>query len=275
MIIESTITTRHLSEQTAKRVEKDLEQIYELAFNATNIYGFVSGLVSQRGEIQKEMVLEVFDKITRYHSENQCYYLGWKSNDKHRTIGRSIKMSRFILPLGSDSHYSKHKSVKTLQDIENTCLMLDGKVNAEVSLSGLYDDQESYERLCQGERLSSDYFDIRFYPSRGTMHFFPKRADVIRRLNVYVGKARQWLPEDINQASESFINQFEQAEKVSKGFDIKKELNFSSSCLARALDDGDTQNVNAICTLIEKSQADLGIALCLETGQQYRAALVA
>lgn len=260
MIINSSVVTSKLSRSTAKELESQLEQIYSLAFNATNIYGFLAGLAGQRGEIIKSMLLEVFDDITRYHSTNTCYYLGWKSNDKHRTLGRSIKMSRFILPLNVES-WSRRSGVKTLQDIEATFLYLDGKAEATVSLPAMFEDKETYDRLAQGERITTDYFDIRYYPKRGSMHFFPRCPDLIRRFNVFIGKSRQWLPEDMHQASQSFIEQFDEAEKISKRFDLEKELKaYNSYDLARILSNEDASTMEKVSSLLLQSQEELELA---------------
>src|SRR5690606_23832523 len=62
-------------------------------------------------------------------------------------------------------------------------------------------------------RLSSDYFDVRFYGGRGTIHFFPRSLEVIERLNRTVGKYRQWLPPSDEQANADFHAQYDKAEK--------------------------------------------------------------
>lgn len=268
LIINSTINTHRLSRLTAKQVESQLDAIYALAFNATNIYGFIAGLTSQRAEIQKEMILEVFDDIVRYYSENTCYYLGWKSNDAHRRIGRSIKMSRFILPLGTRRSHWDSTGVKTLQDIESTFLYLDGKSSAEQRLVDVFEDEATFQRVSGGERVTTDYFDVRYYPTQGTMHFFPRRADLLQRLNLYVGQARQWLPEDMNQASESFVYQFDQAEKISKKINLVKlfKLHYANS-LGDIFTNQDRREMELITKTISDSQRDLGLLPCLEDNQ--------
>lgn len=274
MVIDSCILTSRLTRSTAKEVESQLELIYELAFNATNIYGFLLGLAEQRGEIQKSMLLEIFDDITRYHSTNTCYYLGWKSNDKHRTIGKSIKMSRFILPLGQSS-WRGRQDIKTLQDIEATFLYLDGKASPTLSLPRVFEDPITSKLLTSGERLTTDYFDIRYYPQRGTMHFFPRRADLVQRLNVFVGKARQWIPEDMQAAAPSFQEQFEKAEAISKRFNLAKELKtYNDHELHRKLNDGDTHILETVTNVLIESQEQLSIITNIEDQSTQQLALM-
>ena len=266
-IINSSYTTHHLTAQTRNEVQNEFSRIAELEFNTANVYGFLHGLVSQSGKIQEDMMLEVFDDITRYHHGNHDYYLGWKSNDKHRTAGKSVKMTRFILPADSITNTSfistgGYRDIERLKDVERLFNRLAGVRESEVSLAGLLEDRDTFRALVNGERLSSDYFDIRYYAKRGSIHFFPKRKDLIRRLNVMVGRARQWLPESVEQASDVFMAQFDHADNVMKHLDKKAE-----SYEAK-------YDEQLLCDYIEQAQRDAGITPCLEGDARYRSALL-
>jgi len=73
-----------------------------------------------------------------------------------------------------------------------------------------------------GDRLSSDYCDVRYYPGVGTIHFFPTNKAVIDRMNRLVGKERQWIPQDDAKASKAFWEQFEKAESVTRAMVMPK-----------------------------------------------------
>jgi hypothetical protein len=79
--------------------------------------------------------------------------------------------------------------------------------------------------LASGVRLACDYFEVRWYPGRGTIHFFPKRKDLIDRLNRLVGRARQWLPQREDMVSKDFWFAYERAEKFDLA--IQREVNKS------------------------------------------------
>jgi hypothetical protein len=215
-ILRSTHVLSRLSSKAQKRVESQFEDIRALEFTCANVYGFLNGLVQSAGVIQMEMVCDVFDAITRYHSDNVVYYMGWKSNDRHRSAGMRLKMSRFILPGERDTSWRATASFELRQmlaDFDKVFAMLDGKQSPTVGLASLFETPESFERLKKGHRLSSDYFDVRFYRGIGTVHFFPRRKDIVERLNRVVGQHRQWLPPTMEQASEDFRRQYEQAER--------------------------------------------------------------
>lgn len=215
-ILQSTHVLSRLSHAAHKRVLSEFENIKALEFTVANVYGFLHGIVQKGGEIQLGMVCDVFDLITRYHTENTVYYMGWKSNDKHRTAGIRIKRSRFIIPGESHESYRSRASFDVLGmlgDFDRVFAMLDGKSTPAVGLRTLFESAESYQQLVRGQRLSSDYFDVRYYGGRGTIHFYPRSVEVIERLNRVVGRHRGWLPDQMDEADADFRKQYEDAEK--------------------------------------------------------------
>jgi hypothetical protein len=227
-ILRSTQVTSRLSSAAQKRLEADFATVKSLEFTVANIYGFLQGILDQQGDIQLAMICDVFDLITRYHSDNTVYYLGWKSNDKHRTLGMRIKTTRFILPGHATESYQtglNWESQRLLSDIDKVFALLDGKAMAAVGLEAVFDHH--FQRLRSGERISGSYFDVRYYPGIGTIHFFPKSKTLIDRMNRLVGHQRRWLPPADTQAGSGFWQQFDQAEKLDKAFhsEVRKRCN--------------------------------------------------
>lgn len=224
-ILHSTEVTNRLSSKAHKRMLTEFEVIKQLEFTVQNIYGFLSGLIQNQGEIQIGMVCDVFDEITRYHEDNTVYYLGWKSNSKHRTAGMRIKMSRFILPHNNSyGHGLSWEATQRLRDFDKVFAMLDGKLAPEVSLELVFN--QHFSALQHGERIDSSYFQVRYYPGRGTIHFFPKDKKLIDRLNRMVGAQRNWLPPVDQPVNEAFWVQFTDAEKFDR--EVRKEVSQST-----------------------------------------------
>src|SRR5674476_2159 len=141
------------------------------------------------------MACDVFDMITKFHTDNTVFYKGWKSNDKYRTCGMQDKTTRFILPRHSTDGWQSNlswESEQMLRDFDKVFAMLDCKSSPEVGLYDLF--RGSFNELRCSKRLSSSYFDVRYYPGAGTIHFFPRRKKLVGRLNLLVGRYRQWLP---------------------------------------------------------------------------------
>lgn len=216
-ILRSTEVLSRLSSRAQKRMESEFEHIKSLEFTAKNVYGFLQGLCEAAGAIQMDMVLDVFDDIVRYHEDNTVFYMGWKSNGRHRTAGMRLKTTRFILPGHATEHWNKSLSFdsqRQLADFDKVFAMLDGKqVTATRGLCSVFQDPAAFERLRKGSREQSDYFEVRYYPKRGTIHFFPRSKELMDRLNRLVGQHRQWLPPNKEEANADFHAQYEQAEK--------------------------------------------------------------
>lgn len=107
-----------------------------------------------------------------------------------------------------------------LRDYDKVFAMLDGKREPDVSLEWVF--RFKFDELRWGHRMSTSYFDVRFYPGVGTIHFFPRDKKLIDRLNRLVGRHRKWLPPTDEGVSKDFWLQYEKAEKFDG--EIRKEF---------------------------------------------------
>ena len=222
-ILRSSNVTSRLSSKAQQRVESEFENIKKLEFTVSNIYGFLLGIIESQSQIQIEMMCDVFDEITKYWSDNTHYYRGWRSNDKHRTCGMKIKATRFVLPrhgAGCWSHNFSWETERLLSDFDRVFALVDGKREPAVSLLSVA--RQRFDDLRRGERVSSSYFDLRFYRGIGTLHFFPKSKKLIDRFNRIVGAHRRWLPNETERVSKDFWLQFDQADKFDK--ELRNEI---------------------------------------------------
>jgi len=223
-ILRGSKVTSKLSSKAQKRVEAEFETIKQMEFSVLNVLGFLCGIVDSQQDIQKEMVLDVFDQISKYHADNVFWVKGWKSNSKHRTCGYSIKTTRFILPGNSIFSFStgfRFETEQMLRDFDKVFSLLDGKAAPEEMIhenSLVAVSHRNFDELRRGKRISSNYFDIRFYPGAGTIHFFPRSKTLIGRLNRMVGKWRKWLPEDDAHANAAYWDYYDKAERFDKEF---------------------------------------------------------
>ncbi|RME42248.1 MAG: DUF4942 domain-containing protein [Chloroflexi bacterium] len=207
--------TSRFSRNVRAELESQLDMLTKMEFSEENIHAVLEGLLQSKTELDFRMLEEVFDEITRYHSDNRWYYRGWKSNDRHR-LGWRIRTTRFILPRmknwsGTGLDWEAEQKVF---DIDRAFALLDGRTEPEL---GMLDAIKAHsEEFVSGQRISSDYFDVRFFKGIGTMHFFPRRKDLVERLNRIVGKRRQWLPDHPDDADKAFWMQYEKADRVTR-----------------------------------------------------------
>jgi hypothetical protein len=216
-VLHSSEIHQRLSSKAYQQLKAQFDQVKKMEFTVSNIYGFLLGLVESQGDMQMQMVCDVFDEITKYHSENRVYYRGWESNDKHRTAGFRIKTSRFILPrqeiCTSGPASGTHQ---LLSDLDRVFALLDGKAEPDVKLAHACRMQS--DELRDAQRVCSSYFDVRYYKGTGTMHFYPRHPKLIDRLNRMVGRQRGWLPPPDAPVHESFWLQYDQAETLDSQF---------------------------------------------------------
>lgn len=208
-----------LASGARKRLEREFSEVSKLEFSLSNARSFVQGVLESAGQLQQQMACDAFDMITAFHSENRVWYRGWKSNDKHRTAGWRIKKSRFILPVEQEwSKWSRgigYHGENMLRDLDMTFSMLDGLAETDYSL--LRAARDRIDELAAGDRITTRYFDVRFYKGIGTMHFYPRSQKIMDRLNKMVGQMRGWLPPAHERVSKEFWIQYEQADKIARG----------------------------------------------------------
>jgi len=226
-IIRSSLLTDKLSNQARRKVEASAESIYELEFSVANVYGFLSGVIESMGSIYTEMICDLFDTVIERSSDNVVFYKSWKSNRKHR-IGVRIRKSRFIIPRFSVSAFGgslSYESNQFLSDIDKVFGYLHG-------ITGPYDGLVhgfNTNNVLNADRISTRFFDFRFYRGTGTIHFYPKSEEVVEKINLFVGKLRAWIPGDMTEANDDFQRQYEKGESMTKEYmaEYKKSARYS------------------------------------------------
>lgn len=73
-------------------------------------------------------------------------------------------------------------------------------------------------RVIGGERISTKYFDFRFYQGTGTIHFYPASEAVVEKINRFVGKTGNWILGDMTEANQDFQKQYENGESLTKEY---------------------------------------------------------
>ncbi|WP_103737848.1 DUF4942 domain-containing protein [Diaphorobacter sp. LR2014-1] len=223
-IIRSSLLTDKLSNQARRKVEAQAEQIYQLEFTLSNVYGFLKGVVMNMGDIYNDMICGLFDNIMNRSNDNVVFYKSWKSNAKHKKLGMRVKRTRFILPRFTCSYLSglSYEGEQFLSDVDKVFGYLDGVTDRYDGLVSAFKTQ----KVENGKRYSTRYFDFRFYFAAGTIHFYPKNMEVIERLNRFVGKIRNWIPSDWEEANQDFKKQYDEGEKLQDSY--QKEFRKSS-----------------------------------------------
>ena len=194
-VFQCTDFTSRFTQSVRSSIEQELRAMRSFEFTRDNIHGMLEGLLANKTELDMKAVEEVFDRFTRFGTDNAHYYKGWKSNDKHR-FGMQLKSTRIIMPYMDAALIGglDYEARRTLDDIDRVFAMLDGK--AEISgprITECASANKDAFRLAQ--RLTAEYWDLRYYRKGKTLHLFPRRTDLMDRMNRIVGARRRWIPD--------------------------------------------------------------------------------
>lgn len=86
-----------------------------------------------------------------------------------------LAMTRFILPIraGFSAGSVCYEEERILRDYDLAFATLDGKTPDQVfGVLDAFKDPMYKSDICQSKRIKTAYFDIRYYPRSGTLHFF-------------------------------------------------------------------------------------------------------
>ena len=130
-----------------------------------------------------------------------------------------VTTKRFVIPFRPN-----YDTKRMLGDFDKVFAMLSGVYEPKTRLESIFDGAAKSD-LHQSQRVTTDYFDIRYYPGIGTLHFFPRDQALMDTLNRAVGKHREWLPpaEEMHEASPAFWEQFNHAERYAKDVTIARD----------------------------------------------------
>lgn len=194
-----------------------LLDVYEnMEFNYNNIHILYDNILSSTLNLIEESILTFFDDVTggyNYYPEtkkNVYLYNGWKTNNGYKIN------KRFILPISiRDNICYPTSSEEKFRDIEKIFIYFNNGRKPEKPLA------EAFKEFKKNKSRDSNQFEnelihCRYY-QKGTCHFTIKDENLLRRLNIYVGKRRQWLPpdyayksyNDCTEEEQLLINNFE------------------------------------------------------------------
>ena len=135
-----------------------------------------------------------------------------------------------------------------VSDIDKVFALLDGKpTDTEGGLVEAFKTRwrrkvPKEDALYYGDRVTTRYFDVRYYRGIGTIHLYPRDPALIDRMNRAVGRHRRWLPGNDADASAGFWKHYDMAEKMDAAVTRRANAKFAATNRTaiswRALDGG-------------------------------------
>ena len=214
---------------TSNLQSKYLHMVTELAnyeFSRFNIERVQREMMAELIDGAKVCIMELFDKLTVYHSYNDTvengnvhYYNGWKTNKAYMLDKRCIIPAYSIWSQWGD-HFDMNAIYALLSDMEKALNYLDGGITQPVDLKSTLRYALETGRT---RNIHFKYFDISLY-KKGTVHITLHNEELLKRFNIYAAQNRGWLPpsygkkkyDEMSAEEKSVIDSFQGKEDYSK-----------------------------------------------------------
>lgn len=207
---------------TSNLQSKYLHMVGELEnyeFSRFNIERIKSEMMAELIDGAKVCIMELFDKLTVYHSYNDTvengnvhYYNGWKTNKAYMLNKRCIIPAYSIWSQWGEQ-FDMNAIFSLLSDMEKALNYLDGGVTQPVDLESTLKNALDTGKT---RNIHFKYFDISLY-KKGTVHITFHNEELLKRFNIYAAQNRGWLPpsygkkkyNDMDSEEKSVIDSFQ------------------------------------------------------------------
>ena len=212
-----------------------LNELRQYDFTKYNIQEVMNSIMAGMNESLNTTIMGLFDDLTYKYTYNQYssnihLYNGWKTN-----IGYKINDKKVILPLSGyddmwygDKVYFGYGVEDKIRDMQKAFEYLEGgKTEGFDNIREILQKAEEENN----DLVEFKYFKIKFY-KKGTGHIYWKDKELVKKLNIYGGKNKNWLPdnygttsyEDMNQEEKNVVNEFEGEKEYQKTLANSKYL---------------------------------------------------
>lgn len=175
-----------------------LSELVNYDFSYYNIKNLQISMCESRIEGIENAILDVFDRCTRHYWFPECeknthFYDGWSTNKAY------IIEKKVILPMKTfDPLFKKYYMFsgtngwdcrETLTDMEKVFNYLKGNLNS-TTIGDILRSAQDNQQL---KKIDTKYMILNFY-KKGTVHIEFKDLDLLKKLNIFAGRKKGWLP---------------------------------------------------------------------------------
>lgn len=214
-----------------------VSQMADYEFSAFNIQQTIEKILGQLQTGVEDAIMKCFDKLSAKHTynndiqnDNIHYYNGWKTNEAHRVnvkciiptygcFARGYKVDKYGHWKDTLEGLDVRGCFQVLDDLEKALDYLDKGETLPTNL-------ESTLRAAEAEGRTTvycKYFTVTFY-KKGTCHIKFHNEKILERLNIFVGRQRNWLPptygkvryDDMDDNSRAIVDEFQGRDEYEK-----------------------------------------------------------
>lgn len=191
---------KYMTKSVREKINKFVEKQVHVPFTMYNIYRMLDIIIGTHAERMDSILVEAFDTICSYSSQNSTAGEKWKTNSDY------MINKRFIIPYittyeswrhDSQYVYISYSSDNSLDDIIKALCYLTGVNYDNTSCLSYFINQN---KILWGKWACWGFFKIRGY-KKGTMHFEFVDDDVWMSFNRKVAEIKGWqLPKSTKKA---------------------------------------------------------------------------
>lgn len=184
--------TSNLSNQYRAKVD----ELVDYDFSYYNIKSIQEEMSRSLIKGIEDCIIELFDELSFQYSysdelqNNIHYYNGWKTN-KGWYINKKVVIPNMNAFSSWSGRFEPRYNVKCkLMDIEKALNYLDGGLTDAVNMDARL---EAAENMGQTRKIPLKYFTVTFY-KKGTCHLEFTNEALLKKLNIFGGQHKRWLP---------------------------------------------------------------------------------
>lgn len=189
-----------VADVTTSKVQAEFMSMVEatsaIAFTYENVAKVFQKLLSESGDTMKKCVVETFDKMCSYDSENKIHSEGWVTNDAYKVNQKVILPLRTQRYGGWGTYWDSHEQA-VADDIDKAMCFVAGKKYSEIlsirkAVELLVDDLRTGRKWNHQENVFSEFFKIRIY-KKGTIHIYFKDVELWEKFNIMAAQEKKWI----------------------------------------------------------------------------------
>ena len=189
---------KYITRSVRDKINAFCEKQHNVPFTVKNIWKMLEVIVGTRENSFKQVLIEVFEQVTKHHHENRHHVEGWKTNDAW------LVNEKFILPCIVEQRSWDKETVhvntyggSSLDDFQKALCNLTG--SNYNNISDLYTFCRNIDTQW-GKWYSWGFFEIKCF-KKGTIHCKFQNKEHWELFNRKVAEAKGWqLPETTKHA---------------------------------------------------------------------------
>ena len=228
--------TGNMTTNQYEEYARNVEELADYDFSYYNIKSMQIKMTQTRIRSIEDTILEIFDRLTRHYYFEECgtnvhYYNGWSTNKAYminvKVIIPTYNFDDFWKKFEFASGAKGWKFLGLISDIEKVFNYLNGNLNDTGLLTRILQTAEEQQT---SKNIETKYMRITCY-KKGTTHIVFKNLELLKKLNIFAGQKKNWLPysygrkrySEMDDSEKAVIDSFQGKEDYENVMDHKED----------------------------------------------------